>query len=472
MHIGRVSQHPLHSHIPGFSIRDVFGLRTPENKKPVKKELEPSYVKNAFKHFFLPTSKSDSLKRVLNGVILTFAILKASPFWMALNKTAQEMDISPKPVVASVTEALPHHPEIDNFITNHINPNDLDFILGLINKTEKNDIDLNKNGIILDTEEEINELIKLIEGKLTDPSIKEQLRDLEPILTKAAKAQHCLWSNRPDPMSISQNGPNCQATSTIIGLCLTDSNIQKLKKLVTITDYELDPKNFHINAKVNINGENIEVIYNDFNKWRRIGSPLLKEYYPNYSLGPDFVAYALEQKMKKDHIPMPSSIPSSTDTLLTKEDFYAYPVMFLSDRELIRILGSAPENLITTGSSPDLLTYGTKIGLCKDQNEGLPTPSAIMSNHAYAVKGIKIKNGEHIITLLCTDPNQNKVQILDLNLQEFRQSMISISANKNIFSDYNKEEIISTLVFSALLLLLVRQAINKYELKKKLKASA
>jgi len=232
--------------------------------------------------------------------------------------------------------------------------------------------------------------------------------------------------------------------------------------LVRVTDFNLDKNNFYISCIVNLNGKFVEVKYNELKNWRGIKPQGAPE-------APYIIAYAIEKELKENHLPNPYIPASAASLLLSRQDYSLLPTFALSDQALTRILLEAPNQVIKVGSYPEFVDYYGRItgyftGEGPRAEEEIE--SKIKPYHCYAVKNIRYKNDELIITVTTTNPDHQRYEEVDLALNELRANMLTISAPSNLVP-YLDSKSIQIYLISLALLLLVRAGFMKLEKSKK-----
>ena len=271
-------------------------------------------------------------------------------FWKEVNAILQSEGFGyvPKPQGEKITYVRNYAYPFDNFVQNF---NGFDLILEAIHRANINpdSLDLDKSGYILDTKEELKELIVML-GELNPASEEEKelytkatslLRDINTI-------SQLIWGNEgPNPNVVSQNEePTCQGTSPLRGLFIPPELTQAAKGMVRVTNYSLGENPF-IDTKVLINGREINTPYSEL---ARSQSPIA--YNASASTDDSLFTGIFSLAMKKaspDRIP--NFWPSSSLTLLTNTNYSVFGLMAFSDSELDEILSSSNESLMTVAST-------------------------------------------------------------------------------------------------------------------------
>ncbi len=236
--------------------------------------------------------------------------------------------------------------------------------------------------------------------------------------------------------SITQQKDNCQIIASLIASTFTQDGIKKLESIVEVTDYNLDKNNFYINFTVHMNGKSIQVSYKDLidNIWQT-----------NDPLAPHAIAYAIEKELAKNYLPNPSGYTAlSSATFLTNKSHSSLKLSDLSNSSLVELLQQAPNEVIMVGTK-NMYNYSR-----------LPREKWVDVEHAYAVKGYKYENGQHLITLTAYK------QEVTLTLEQLRESMITITAPTKSFKLFD-EDTLKVYLLSLLALIAIRKAIKKLE---------
>lgn len=426
----------------------------------------PSKVRPHLHFFSRPKSKLDTLKRIISGVILSYASAKTPATWIALNKLAESLSLEPKANISQIQNDLPNN--IDSFVKNcpQFAKVQLAISQEKISREELNSLDLNNNGTILDSKEEIEKLIKIFQKKLTlTNEITNNLILIEAInpLNEINTISQLLWGKDGfNTKEILQLGANCQITADIIGNSLTHKNLQRLKSLIQVTAFNPGSpnlKDYFIDSIVKLNGKDIHVPFREIVAWRGIRSPA------NLPEGPYILAYAIEKELKENYTPIPHSLLSASSTLITRSDHTELLLPVLSDKSIIQILKEAPKEVIKLGSYPNLSQYFETIKTLFGKDGFYETETSnfkIIPNHTYTVKEYRYKDSEHLVTLQATDPENGGITESTLTFDELRQNFISISAPKNFVKpiDYKTLE---TYLIAVILLIGVRKSISYLE---------
>lgn len=460
---------------PGNNIKN----ETPKTEQ----KKEPGFLKRAIKHFFSrPKSKLDTLKRILSGIIIGYAVAKTPATWLAMNEAAGTDLLSLTPsansslVVQNTNNCFPI--DVDNFVENHPRFNNVQSTIanGNINNTDINTLDLDNSRTILDNPSEVNKLIEVLQSRLSlaqETSNKEIILDAIDSLNEINIVSQLLWGNgHVVPQNIYQVRGNCQVTADLIGATFTPENIQQLKSLIQVKGYSPDKttdhgSNYFINSTVNLNGKRIEVPYSELKSWRGATRKNVIE-------GPYILAYAIEKELANNYTPVPFGPSSSSSTLLTGKNYSMLLLPVLSDESLIQILQQSPNTIIKVGSFPLASDY---IGRVKELFGGRsfsseePTKSKVIPYHEYAVRSCKFENGRYLITITACNPDYDTTTEVTLTLDELREHMFTITAPRKSFSLVDFETL-ETYLITLMLLIITRKGINILETKKTKKKTA
>lgn len=470
-----VSRHsallPLNTKEPELQKND----DTTRKEESKENQSEPGFIKRFLKNFFsLPKNKLDTIHRLLRSILIAYAVAKTPATWVGLNNMTASLGYLPKTNVTlqAETRNLDFVPgvDIDNFVENHAS-HDLRRIIseGTISTEELRTTDLNNSGTILDTTSEINKLIGILEKHVASAdktNNKEILISAINSLNELNILNEILWgSNGLTPEDIYQTKANCQIVADLLSNSLTHENIQRLKSLIQVTSY--DPNrdhlnvNYHIDSLVNLNERTVPVPYSELSKWRGARSNGRPE-------GPYILSYALEKELRENYIPNPYAPSSASATLLTGRNHSILMLPILSDDSIIQILQNAPNSSIKIGSYPLRSDYFGRVKELTGIGEYIPeevTETRIIPYHEYAVKNYEYKNGQHLITLIASNPNIDETTEVTLTLEELRKEMFTITApNETIkLVDFKTLE---TYLITLIALVALRKGVNLFRKKK------
>lgn len=482
LQIQRVSTYPTQELSYSNSTLDMPLAQKPNNtvksNTPNTEQIkEPGYLKRVIKHFFSrPKSKLETLKRILSGIIIGYAVAKTPATWLAMNEAARTdlLSLTPRAYTSSVipgtNNCLPL--DVDNFVENHTRFNYVQSAIanGNVNDSELNSLDLDNSRTVLDNPSEVNKLIEILQSRL---SLAQQTKDKEIILNAIDSlneinlVSQLLWGkDQIAPQDIYQVGGNCQITADLIGATFTSQNIQHIKSLVQVKSYSRDKATNHgsdyfIDSVVNLNGKSIEVPYSELKKWRGATKKNAVE-------GSYILAYAIEKELANNYTPIPFGPSSSSSTLLSGKNYSMLLLPVLSDESIIQILQQSPNTIIKVGSFPLTSDY---IGRVKEMFGGRPflveepVKSKIIPYHEYAVRSCKFENGRYLITISACNPDYNTTSEATLTLDELREHMLTITAPRKLFNlvDFKTLE---TYLITLMLLIITRKGINILENKK------
>lgn len=336
---------------------NTYAQKLHQNKDDETKRVGAKYLIPAAK---LITKPIRWFARNLHNIVVYTLLLGTAGiftpgFWKAVNYGLQTnaIELVPRPSnLRNINETYNEVP-YDSFFRNFHGFNE---ILDTIRKANINpfDLDINKNGYILDSKEEVRELIlRFEEAKKTthEKETIEQYNNAINLLTRFNSLSQLIWgTDGPKADNVSQrNEPTCQGMSFLKGLFLTPENTQYAKGLITVTDYNLGP-NPTINTSVRINGKNILV---DFSELEIAMSP--QGYNPSQSNDGSLFTTILSHAMKKSSPDkIPNIWPSSSPILLTDRNHSTIAIISLTNEELREYLSKAPDTVITVASTFDI----------------------------------------------------------------------------------------------------------------------
>lgn len=459
--------------IPFVGSPSLYPISNKNGEKEKEKQTK-SLFRRAIAHFFSrPKSKLDLLKRLISAGIVSYAVFKSPALYLGLNNALSSslLGITPKANAEGIdlpfTKPFLHKENFDNFVKH---TDDFQRIHAAIHQSGIEDsqtLDLDKNGIILDIDDEYRHLIDLLERNKSKVQDKDQLSSYEASLKSLKETRELnkiLWGKEgPKIDNINQVGGNCQIVADILGSCFTPENIQRLKSMVRVVDYNLNKKNFYIDCVVYLNGKLVEVKYNELRNWRQIKPKDAPE-------APYIIAYAIEKELKNNYVPNPYTPSSAASTLLLRQDYSLLPTFALSDATLIQILRHAPYLIIKFGSYPEPGDYTGRIGgyfTGKTTQTEEEIKSRIRPYHEYVVKEVKFNNGETKVLVTTLNPDHNRYEEVELTIGELRSHMLTISAPNNLLPLFDSKTL-QTYLISFALILLIRVGFIKLEnLKKK-----
>lgn len=206
------------------------------------------------------------------------------------------------------------------------------------------------------------------------PGIARQIDRLpvnlpDSLLENKALIEKILWGKEPDPKNLLQNGiPNCQIMGAIQSQYLTPELLELLKNSsIEVTSFELAKKKFRLNSVVHLNGIDIEVPFEEIEKWMSQCGITTSES-KDGALAIPILTYAVEKVLTENfERQFPPTVPSSAPILLTGNDYVVmgvspYVLNSLSDDEFTKVLKNAPNSpvLIASWGSFDDFTHWIK----------------------------------------------------------------------------------------------------------------
>lgn len=299
------------------------------------------------------------IRNIHNIVVYSLLLGTAAVFtpgaWKGLNYAFQSdgIELVPRPSSSRNINETYNEVPYDSFFRNF---HGMSEILDAIRKANINpfDLDTNKNGYILDSKGDVQELISRFEEakKAThEKETTEQYNSAINLLTRFNSLSQLIWGiDGPKADNVSQrNEPTCQGMSFLKGLFLTPENTQYAKSLIKVTEYNLGP-NPIINTSVRINGKDIPV---DFSELEIAMSP--QGYNPSQSNDGSLFTTILSHAMKKSSPDkIPNIWPSTSPILLTDRNYSTVAIMSLTDEELREYFSKAPDTVITVASTFDI----------------------------------------------------------------------------------------------------------------------
>ena len=287
---------------------------------------------------------------LIYGILLGITAGYTPGMQKAINSAAQtnEIGLVPRPSNERNINKNKYGYPFDNFFQHFDGFED---VVAAIKEANIDPLTLDKNntGRILDTQEEIYELIsKLEEAKLISPGIKrETYNNAIKLLQDINILSRRIWGADPNPDVLSQAGePNCQGMAVFRGMLLTPDGIQESKGLIRVTNYSLDQNNFFIDFMVG----NIPV------SWKELVNSMSPKWYtPSHSTDNTLYTTLMNTALKKGLTDViPNVIPSSSPILITNKNYSTFLFTTFSNNELDEILSNAPGTLITVASKFDL----------------------------------------------------------------------------------------------------------------------
>ena len=373
-------------------------------KKPNEQKTEPSLKKKwkvpgYLKPVILPLKVAKvvlfNLHNILiYGTLLGTAALFTPGAWKFVSSLTQNdlIGLAPRTSKSKGLNEKQYDSRFDNFVQNFTNFNLIPEAIRSARITYES-LDLNKSSRILDSKDEIQELIRRLETAKNESRNKA---DIE-LYTNAIRqlndtniVSQLIWGiNGPSPDTLLQNGePNCQGMAVIRGLYQNPGSIQIAKSLITPTEYNLNPYDFFIDSEVRINGKNIPVSFSELT-----ASMGPRGYTPSQSKDGSLATAIINLAMKKAMKDVtPNIMPSSSSILLTDRDYSPVGIMAFSDSELDNLLSKSPGTIISIAST--FSWYDVKSGLEYRANNWI-TPETSDEKVAQ-FKGIVTKNAQEI----------------------------------------------------------------------------
>lgn len=296
------------------------------------------------------------------GLLGLISILKTPGLQVAVNDHLQSRGLVPTPTNTRSTE---NEYNLDGFFMNYHGTEEVrDQILTTANSQS---LDTNNNGIILDSQDEVQLLRqRLLANLQASKGVERQNQIMSAIakLDEINAANLLIWGSNPDPSYLFQQGrPNCQLMGAIQAHYLTQENLQSLKSLIEVTLF--NSVTGEVDTVVHLqNGRSIPVPFNDLVRWM---SPY--GLCPSYSadgtpekpitLAVPILTYALEKELSDKYDGVPPTIPSSAPILLTGNNYTTvlispYLLNVFTDNELANIFSMAPKRPIMLTSWGDL----------------------------------------------------------------------------------------------------------------------
>lgn len=456
----------------------------------------------------ITSSVVDITSRVLGAGVVIYSLFQTPGTYKALNKIDQLFGRTSN---ASITTPISENPinningiPVDSFVSGY---RDFTTIHKAILNTKINpqDLDSNKNNIILDAKGEINKLITIFKS-INENRFKDEIKLLEEIKITS----QLIWGRNGPNIYITQQNerPNCQVMGVIQGSFTTNQNIQSVKGKVHVLNFNPSPENFRIDTMVKLNNKNIYVPFEALIDWMSIktGSQSSSK---DGSLSVPILTYVIEKELN-NYGGVPNPFPSSPNTLLLGKNYCLVPISTLSDNELINILSQAPNtptNLITprlitkrpetvnifkdafsywsessnlTNSRANLFMHtllsnleniksdtSNPINYANYPNSKSPLKE-IAADHRYTVKDFKKVNNEHITTIIDSNGFEH-----DLTLDEIRNytsNIVTEPKNIPLIGAKGTEAILWTLI-TLMLLCKTTSCLNKLILPKEDKKS-
>ncbi len=283
---------------------------------------------------------------VIYGTVAGTAAAFTPAAWKGWNEIMQGTGYVPRPSLEKRIIEERHQYPYDNFVQNFDSLKSIHEAITVANINPYS-LDLNGSGFILDTKEEVNELIARLEiAKKSSSGYTNEFETAIANLKNINYLAQLIWGkDGPKADSILQMGePTCQGASALRGLFLTEESIQATKGSVRITSYDLTPgENFHINTSIRINGTDVDIPFSEL-KVSQSAAGFTPSRSDDGSLFTGIFSLGLK-KSSPDSIP--NFWPSSSPILLTGKNYSTVPIIVFSDNELDDILSSAPGTLMT-----------------------------------------------------------------------------------------------------------------------------
>ncbi len=299
---------------------------------------------------------------------------------------------------------------------------------------DPNDFDLNKNGVILDSIEEVNLANKLLdEGykKLTDKNEQAKVKKAISFLNNYKLLSAMVWGeDGPTPNNISQNGePNCQTMSALKGLFLTGSNIQDTKGRVRISSFKLTGEAPYINFEVFVTGKWVPISYQE------LGNASCPEGHSASGSKDNslFVSLFKVACNKASEATIPNWWFSNSSTILADKDYIPMFLLSLSDDEMRAVFSKAPEKIVTVAGRFNLGDIKNGMAV-RQRNWSKPVVSAkkvdkfdaTLANRAKTVE--KDYEGEdNQLALLTKEDQEPSGEIFFLEVDEGSDETISLA---------------------------------------------
>ncbi len=278
----------------------------------------------------------------------------------AVNWGAKELDLLPLDTPGIINESSGSLFRADGFFENFPGAN---MVMHTINKLNisPTTIDLNSSGRILDNEEEINNLIKILESKNTprDPDIEDSLNILKDYkeINKLTFGKNGLDLN----WLASKSSLDWQIRMILMAKLenITEDEIHKVKNMLSISEYNLSKENFYINYIIDFNKKQS---INQAENGANIEPPVSSITIPFKNLGisykdhlnpdePYIVAIGnyITKKVKNNELDELTDCMATSPLSISPKDFNSRIVInvnSLTNEELENILKQCNDNLI------------------------------------------------------------------------------------------------------------------------------
>lgn len=381
------------------------------------------------------------------------------------NEAAKKLALTPK---ANKTQSIETSDELanyDSFVRNHRTFSE---VLYAINEANIQVKDLSGDGILLNTPEEIDDLIATFKRVQQTSSSSFNYDMAIDLLNEIKLFDQLIFGTNPSPDDLRQNNrPNCQVMAAIQAHYLTPQNFQHLKEMIRVEDYSLDENDFYINFIATRNNEPVRIPFQKLAEWMSpegiIPSSTLRN-----DLGIPIYTLLIEEKLTEDFDGTPSANPAAALTLLTGKNYSSISTLALDDRQLENIFKLAPDTPITVGSyssTRELLKsisdkffghngheYSPEkaklfVNITQKKTEEIVfhnsttttqatniTPEAtlpkadIITNHVFVVKNISYVNGKPLVHFI----DSHGIEYKPLSIEQIRDkiSVISMPTNK------------------------------------------
>lgn len=396
----------------------------------------PTPSNSKLKRFLsLPKSPIDFFTRLTRASALSFAFLTTTPFFIGLNELLTSSRLTPIPNTNknSNSEVKDSQIKIDNFAKSF---SGFEIILEALLKTDVKslkELDGNKNGIALDSKQDFEDTIALLEKELlsiSDGSTKQLYKEAIRLLIELRDLNKLVWGDDgPDPSKISQvYDGDCTIVAEVIGALQTQDKVQKLKGDIKAVSYDLNREK--VDLEVKVNGEPIVVCDEDY-----------REYYLEEARGPAAIIYALRHNLMLTGFIGDLTYLSAASTLLTGEKYYTIPVWALSNKALEQILTEAPSD-----STIKLATYPSISDYLSNKSKSLDdykvSKNGLYLKHTYVVKGHKYEDDELKI-ILQDGLNWGERK---LSIEKLREEILFISAPASTINFLDKHSLITWLI--------------------------
>jgi len=283
----------------------------------------------------------------------------------------------------------------DGFLSNFPESKTLFSAFNILHVDSKN-FDLNKDGTVLDSKDELVHANKILVEGLKTVSNSESIKiikDAIKFLNEYYILSVIVWGeNGPTKNSVSQNDEyNCQLMSPLRARLFTHENTQKIKSEVRITSQDLNSNKPNINFEVLVNGKWIPLSYQEV---KNTSCPA--DFNPSASKDKSlFTSLFKAAYSKASNAPVPNVYFQTSSTMLADTDYIPMLTIAMSDNELRNVFSRAPEKIVTVAGQFSLsdIKNGIDLRNINRQNPEISQEKAEKFDSNLTAKAVELQNG-------------------------------------------------------------------------------